>query len=408
MKQIGILLLLMACTICRAQQIDSMLAIYKNQFQQEKLHLHVDKAVYNSGETIWMKAYLLAGKNPSKYSKTLFIDWYDDNGTLLKHTSQPVFDATARSQFEVPQNYKGQALHLKAYTKWMLNFDTSFIYSKTIRIYSKRSSRKATTATVTSALHFFPEGGDLVNGVQSKLAYLATNSLGKPIQFRGAIVNSKNELIDSIVPLHDGMGYLLFQPDLQDTYTCNWVDELGNNYSTKLPVAKLNGANLSAQIVKDKIVYAVSRSATIADNLKSLHLIATLHQQEIYNASLNLSTKKTAVASIPVDSLPTGIVQLTLFDNNWLPIAERIVFVNSHLHQFFPTITTVKKDVGKRAKNSFEITVNDSLLSNMSVAITDASLANDTSSHIISELLLTIILHFIFLIMMILQKIILT
>ncbi|MDI9364448.1 MAG: hypothetical protein QM541_05825 [Flavobacterium sp.] len=389
MKQICILLLLSVCLLGRAQQIDSMLAIYKNQFQQEKLHLHLDKTVYNSGETIWMKAYLLAGKNPSRYSKTLFIDWYDDTGSLLKHTSQPVFDATARSQFEVPQNYKGQALHLKAYTKWMLNFDTSFIYSKTIKIYSKKNVSKPAATTVTSTLHFFPEGGDLINGLQSKLAYLATNALGKPIQFRGAIVNGKNELIDSIVPLHDGMGYLLLQPELQDNYTCNWIDELGNNYSTRLPVAKSNSSILSAQIIKDKIVYAVSRSASVTDNLKSLHLIATQHQQEIYNAALNLSNKKTVVASIPVDSLPTGIVQLTLFDNNWLPIAERIVFVNNNLHQFFPTITTVKKELGKRAKNSFEITVNDSLLSNMSVAITDASLAKDSSSHIISELLLT-------------------
>ncbi|MFC4230268.1 hypothetical protein ACFOW1_00090 [Parasediminibacterium paludis] len=389
MKQIYILLLLSVCLLGRAQQIDSMLAIYKNQFQHEKLHLHLDKSVYNNSETIWIKAYLLAGKNPSKYSKTLFIDWYDDNGLLLKHTSQPIFDATARSQFEVPQNYKGQALHLKAYTKWMLNFDTAFIYSKTIRIYNKKNSPKTTPTDITSTLHFFPEGGDLVTGVQSKLAYLATNAYGKPIQFRGAIINSKNELVDSIVPLHDGMGFLLFQPGLQDNYTCNWVDELGNNYSTKLPLAKSNGAILSAQIVKNKIIYAISRSISIADNLKSLHIIATQHQQEIYNAALNLSTKKTVVASIPIDSLPTGIVQLTLFDNNWLPIAERIVFVNNFLHQFFPIITTVKKDVAKRAKNSFEITVSDSLLSNMSVAITDASLANDSSSNIISELLLT-------------------
>lgn len=238
-------------------------------------------------------------------------------------------------------------------------------------------------------MHFFPEGGDLVNGIASKLGYKATNEHGKPIQFRGAIVNSKNELIDSIVPLHDGMGYLLFQPELQDIYTCNWVDELGNDYNTKIPVAKSSGSILSAQIVKEKIVYAVSRSAIVADNFKSLHIIATQHQQEIYNATLNLSTKRTVVASIPIDSLPTGIVQLTLFDNNWLPIAERIVFVNNNLHQFFPSITTIKKDVSKRAKNTFEISVNDSLLSNMSIAITDASLASDSSSHIISELLLT-------------------
>lgn len=389
MKQICFSLSLLFCLLGSSQQIDSMLAIYKHQFQQEKLHLHIDKAMYNSGETIWIKGYLLAGKSPSKYSKTLFIDWYDDNGKLLKHTSQPIFDATARSQFEVPQNYTGQALHLKAYTKWMLNFDTAFIYAKTIPVFNKRNVLKPSITNVTSMLHFFPEGGYLVNGIQSKLAYKATNSLGKPALFRGAIVNDKNELVDSIASLHDGMGFLLFQPEVGENYICNWVDEFGNNYSTKLPTAISSGAILSAQIVKNRIVYSVTRTSNITDNLKSLHIIATQHLQEIYNASLNVNTKKTIVASIPIDSLPTGIVQLTLFDNNWLPIAERILFVNNQLHHFFPLITTLKKDLGKRAINSFEITVNDSLLSNMSIAITDASLASDSSSDIISELLLS-------------------
>ncbi len=388
MRQILFIILSSASFFVNAQQIDSMLTVYKNNYQQEKIHLHLDKTVYSVGETVWFKAYLLAGKSPSSNSKTLFVDWYDDNGSLLKHTSQPIFDATARGQFEVPQNYHGQALHIKAYTKWMLNFDTAFIYPKNIIVFNKINTPNKLVASASS-IHFFPEGGDLVNGIQSTLACLATDGFGKPIAFIGAVVNSKNELIDSIFSIHDGMGSMLFEPDAKETYTCNWVDGLGNSYTTKLPIAKNVGATLSAQVVKNKILYVASRTADVSENLKTLHLIATQHQQEIYNATLNASTKKTVVASILIDSLPTGIVQLTLFDNNWLPVAERIVFVNNQLHQFFPSITTIKKDVTKRAKNSYEIFVNDSLLANMSVAITDASLMVDSTTNIFTDLLLT-------------------
>lgn len=366
-----------------------MLTIYKNNYQQEKLHLHLDKSIYNPGETIWFKAYLLANKSPSRNSKTLFVDWYDDSGSLLKHTSQPIFEATARGQFEVPQNYAGQGLHIKAYTRWMLNFDTSFIYTKDMTVYNKKTTLKLSKSTVSATLNFFPEGGDLINGIQSTLACLATDGFGEPIAFRGAIFNSKNELVDSIFSMHNGMGSLLFEPDANEIYTCNWIEANGNNYSTKLPAIKTVGATISAKVVKNKIVFVANRTVIASDNFKTLHLIATLHQQEIYNATLNATNKKTVVAAIPIDSLPTGVVQLTLFDNNWIPIAERIVFVNNQLHQFFPSITTIKKDLAKRSKNSLEISVTDTILSNMSLSVTDASLLVDASSNIFSDLLLT-------------------
>ena len=106
-----------------AQEIDSVINIYNDQFQQEKLHLHFDKSVYNKDETIWFKAYLMAGNETSNLSKNFYADWYDAKGKLIAHTLFPVFGASAKGQFVVPENYTFSSLHVRAYTKWMLNFD---------------------------------------------------------------------------------------------------------------------------------------------------------------------------------------------------------------------------------------------------------------------------------------------
>src|SRR5690606_41318267 len=42
-------------------------------------------------------------------------------------------------QFDIPATYKGSSLQVKAYTKWMLNFDTAFLYSKNIPVLQKTS-----------------------------------------------------------------------------------------------------------------------------------------------------------------------------------------------------------------------------------------------------------------------------
>jgi len=63
-----------------AQKVDSLLGIYSERFQPEKLHIHFDKAVYNASDTIWFKAYILTGTEPSAVSTNFYADWFDENG----------------------------------------------------------------------------------------------------------------------------------------------------------------------------------------------------------------------------------------------------------------------------------------------------------------------------------------
>jgi hypothetical protein len=372
-----------------AQKIDSVLSLYHDDYQPEKLHLHFDKSVYNTGETIWFKAYILAGETMSDYSRNFYLDWYDDAGQLIKHTISPVFESSARGRFDVPVGYKGETLHLKAYTRWMLNFDTAFLYTKEIQITHgdtlAKSNRKPSAAT---SLHFFPEGGDLVNGVSSTVAFMATNQSGNPVAIRGAIINSKNELIDSFITVHDGMGSFLLEPSSKETYSCNWVDEYGTSHNTSLPSAKNTGIVLEAQMLKNKTVFVVKRTADAADELRSLHMVATMNQQMVYSAVVNLRSKTNSAGEIPISTLQTGVMQVTVFDANWRPVAERVLFVKNTQHQFFPDVRMGTTRFGRRQKNEIEITVPDTLLSNLSISVTDAGLLYDSSTNIISQLLL--------------------
>ena len=155
-----------------AQQLDATLQVYHDQFQQEKIHIHFDKTVYNKGETIWFKAYLLAGDSLSDYSRNFYVDWYNDSGLLIKHTIIPIFESSARGAFEVPAQYTGETIRIKAYTRWMLNFDAAFLYSKEIQIASTDKTIKQKTTIPVTSIHFFPEGGDLIDGLESKIMVL--------------------------------------------------------------------------------------------------------------------------------------------------------------------------------------------------------------------------------------------
>jgi hypothetical protein len=115
----------------KAQVFDSLLNIYEEEFPHEKIHIHFDRSIYNLGETIFYKLYVMSGLELPSISKNVYVSWYDNNGNYIKQTVAPLFQSSAKGSFEVPANYKGNFLRAKAYTRWMLNDDSVF-YMKNI------------------------------------------------------------------------------------------------------------------------------------------------------------------------------------------------------------------------------------------------------------------------------------
>jgi len=373
-----------------AQNIDSVIDHYAQDFQQEKLHLHFDKDLYRKGETIWYKAYLLADMLPSTLSKNFYTDWYDNNGKLLAHTSSPLYKSSARGQFEIPADYTGKTIHIKAYTKWMQNFDSSFIYEKEIDIeqLGKDAKNIGTTEKPATTIHFFPEGGNWLAGIESRVAFVVTNQKGKPASGLGIIVNARGEFIDSFTTTHDGMGYIMLTPEAYNPLAAVWKDEYGNKNYTTLPLPQVDGLKIQAQPIAGKVVFVVECTEGVPMTNRVAHIIAHINQHIVYKCNVNL-TNKSAMGEIPTKDLPSGILEITLFNSEWLPVSERVTFINNNFQVFKTNLNVIEKSEEKRGKNTFEITVENAVNSNMSVSITDAGWYRDSSSNILTQLLLS-------------------
>ena len=138
---LGLLLTTLFIKNGKAQVFDSLLNVYEEQFPLEKIHIHFDRTMYNTGETIFYKLYVLSGVDWTTVSKNVYVNWYDNNGNYIKQTVAPLFQSSAKGSFEVPANYKGDLLRVKAYTRWMLNDDSVFLYEKSIAINNAQSSK---------------------------------------------------------------------------------------------------------------------------------------------------------------------------------------------------------------------------------------------------------------------------
>ncbi|MGZ8538483.1 MAG: hypothetical protein ACXWV9_09495, partial [Flavisolibacter sp.] len=384
------LVLIIFSSVAYSQPIDSALARYGEKYQQEKAYLHLDKSAYLPGETIWFKAYLMEGIFPTNQSKTLYIDWIAENGSVLYHSVSPVVDAATNGQFEIPQTYTGSFVHVRAYTKWMLNFDTAFLFSKNIRIFNKNTSSKKSPPALVSSLKFFPEGGDIVAGVNNRIAFKANDQYGRPVKIKGIIQDNKGSFVDSIKIIHDGMGSFHLVAQAGTTYTAKWKDEKGTSFSTDLPGVKPTGISLQVGLHNNKRIIGIASPGIISEELKLVHIVGVMNSKMAFKTDDQLKQNSIVSKVLPVESLPSGIITITVFDANWNAIAERICFIKNEDYRFQPAMEVKYWGLGKRKRNEIEITVPENLgTTNLSISVTDAEIERDTTENIISHFLLS-------------------
>ena len=121
------------------------------------------------------------------------------------------------------------------------------------------------------------------------------------------------------------------------------------------------------------------------------YAIAQMQQRQVYGAKINLTNQPGVTVPIITDSLPDGILQLTIFNAAQMPVAERIVFINNNTYYFNTDFHAVEKKLTKRGRNILQIDVGSNLLTNLSIAVTDAGInpITNNETNIFTQLLLS-------------------
>lgn len=379
---------LMAGTLA-AQRIDSLMMWYNKQVPQEKIHVQFDNTKYTPGQTIWFKAYLMTGNETSKLSKNFYIDWYDAKGKLISRVVEPVVYASAAGSFTIPEKYAGNELQAVAYTRWMLNFDSAFLFRKKIPVVQQKAGNLLSLGIPTLTIDFFPEGGDLVEKLTSVVAFRAMNTAGEPVSVDGIVKDKAGQTVTTFKTRHDGMGTFKLLPLPGETYTAEWKDITGTVRTKQLPPAKKEGLVLGLDEVNPDRSFHVERSEPLSPALQKVTIVASINQEVVYQATASMADKKRITAKLPTLQFPSGVLQLTVLDAEHQPLAERVLFVNNYEYRFDASVNFDTLNFNKRGKNTYEINIPDSIQANLSMAVTDGESGTDSANNIISQLLLS-------------------
>ncbi|MEO6289669.1 MAG: hypothetical protein ABIO76_07110, partial [Ginsengibacter sp.] len=238
---IALLSCIVVCPPAHSQinDIENSYAIDGNQLQ-EKIYLHTDRSSYICGETIWFKAYVTAAatNKPLPVSKVVYVELLNRNRQPVLQQKIAVKGGFGNGSFELPFSMSSGNYQIRAYTNWMKNFPAEAYFRKPITIVNTKKNLDSTA--IASPVHytaaFFPEGGNLVNGLRSKVAFKVTDNKSKGVDCHGMIVNESNDTVASFKTAHAGMGHFYLTPATGKNYRA--VITLKNGYLLKKDLPK--------------------------------------------------------------------------------------------------------------------------------------------------------------------------
>lgn len=171
-------------------------------------------------------------------------------------------------------------------------------------------------------IDFYPEGGDLIAGLENRVYFQARRADGKPADIAGKILLDDKE-VASLKTLHEGRGVFSFKPEAGGKYVLTLTEPGGVSKQYPLPSVKPEGAVL--KVLKTVYQYDDSLTVEIDASAASNAAAVKLFKREIELSAVPVEPgKNNQVTLDPKDA--EGVMILTVFNRQGDPIAERLVY----------------------------------------------------------------------------------
>lgn len=339
---------------------------------QEKVYVHTDNTCYFVGDTLWYKAYVVRADNlkPTDMSRILYVELLSPDGLLVERQNIIVApEGYTCGQFVLRDSLYSGYYELRAYTRWNLNFNQrqhrfskddgwafynrqmaeeyyrlwDGLYSRVLpvyskpeeagdydlrRIYQRPKTRLPKPKKDELKCTFYPEGGSLVEGLQSRVAFEIVDQNGEIVNISGTVWAGDNKVCD-IATGYMGRGLFTVTPGSRRLEArFRWHDK---DWSIDLPKAEKAGAVMTL----DGNRLSIQGLHLPQDRQYAVSVLCRGSLQFFKEVDLSPSTlhQSPFTITLPLESLPVGVNDVTLFDNEGQILADRLFFVANEANE---------------------------------------------------------------------------
>lgn len=433
-------------------------------YPQEKIHVMTDKPYYITGDTVWLRAFVVdaATHQPVDASKFVYVELISPMNEVSMRIKIKERDGVFKGYLPLnPTKVAEGEYTLTAYTMFMQNQGEQYFFKKKVKITSSFAIKRKidyelewknrgednesmkiklryldtetgepcpynsfsyklpsgkvvewkggnrnlsieidhkdlrdgavfvkygnygkyitfpSSSSMTYDVSFYPEGGYLVPGFVNRMTFKAMDSNGKPVDITGDIVDSSGNKVASITTTHDGMGLVTFNPQAGIIYraVCQ-NDDLGEK-TFDLPQVRSDATVLQVRQENETVKIEAKGGQ------QSTAMIAVQQRGRL------LATGYGSV-TIATDTLPAGVIQALLMNENGRMLSERLFFVTGkHVPNTKLTSDKSSYDSRELVQASVDLSEFVNAAGNFAVSVTDdRTIAPDSTTSILTNLLL--------------------
>ena len=357
-----------------AAALEEQFTRYQLQVLQEKIFVHTDKTFYLTGETLWFKLYTVdeSFNRPLGISKVAYVEVISEDQKPVMQAKILLNGGTGNGSFIIPSSVASGNYRLRAYTSRMKNFSADYYFEQTVAIANtvKEPAYREPAPGPQYRVDFFPEGGNMVNGISGTVAFKITDQYGSGINAAGYLVNSRGDTLSRIQTLQGGMGSFQLQP--QKNVSCYAVFAVnGTPLKQALPAAYDEGYAMHLKEDAATGMLTVSVAVSTGFNYQPLYLF--VHSSHLAKQLLTAKpVDGRASFSVDKNKLGDGISQITIFNADRQPVCERLYF-KKPLQKLLVQAKVDQPSGASRQKITVDITTTSQLAApaaaNLSVAV---------------------------------------
>lgn len=317
--------------------VDARFKLYSAKAVQEKLFLHTDKEFYVAGEILWFRIYYVNGTThqPMQMSKLSYVEILNSNNEPVLQAKISLQPGSDNGSFYLPATLPTGNYFIRAYTNWMKNFEPDYFFEKKITVVNTlkvpESSLLMDSANDNS-IDFFPEGGNLVRGLNSRVAFIISSNKGGVNDAIGYIVDQNNDTVTTFAPLKFGIGHFEFKPGAGNSYRA--IITLPGDKTIVRLLPEIFDYGYVMNVKEDEQQFRITvqlKNAPGGASNERLLLLAHTRQQLYVAERLPVSNNDSTVFLLDKNRIGKGVTYLTLFNNDEKPVCERLIYIKPEL-----------------------------------------------------------------------------
>lgn len=321
----------------------------------EDIFVHTDKNEYIAGEILWFRPHLIDSnhKSPAHRNNIIYTELLNDKGFAVLQSKTSLKEAAASGSFYLPTDLAGGVYTLTAYTSDTKNADKQWFFKKRITIINTLTEPVERRPEKPAVLvHFFPEGGTLVQNTTTTLGVQALDPVTlKGMEVKGWILENGKDTVARFSTPKYGLGQFHFTAGAGKTYTAtisaNGIIRAGINLPPAQPAGFTLNLTETAEAYRAKIQSSDrtgEKLYLVIHNGKTNQLVKTIQADR---PEQNVTVDKSILGK--------GVFYFTLLDQSFRPLCERLAFIPSTPGKHELAVSSKRPIYGTREKATVEV-----------------------------------------------------